>query len=77
MMKNYSDEQRRQLDFLCQQVQKLETILQTIPKGDKAYAQQMRIYLATVKEIRALRSMVNDDGQTDELLAFAPAGDAL
>ena len=77
MMKNYSDEQRRQLDFLCQQVQKLETILQTIPKGDKAYAQQMRIYLATVKEIRALRLNVESCEAADELLAFAPVRDAL
>ena len=77
MMKNYSDEQRRQLDFLCQQVQKLETILQTIPKGDKAYAGNMRVYLATVKEIRALRLNVESCEAADELLAFAPVRDAL
>lgn len=72
----YTDEQRRQLDFLCRQAKALE---QTLPKlrGDaRQYAQQMRIYLATVKEIRALRDTVGDAETVDALLQFAPAGDA-
>ena len=76
MNQNYNNEQRRQLDFLCEQVKHLEAVLKSTPNGDKAYAQQMRIYLATVKEIRALRSMVNGSEQADEPLAFVAAGDA-
>ena len=59
MNQNYNNEQRRQLDFLCEQVKHLEAVLKSTPKEDKTYAQQMRIYLATVKEIRALRSTVS------------------
>ena len=72
---SYTDEQRRQLDFLCGQAKALE---QTLPKlrGDaRQYAQQMRIYLAAVKEIRALRDTVGASETVDALLQFAPAGD--
>ena len=77
MNQNYSNEQRRQLDFLCEQVKHLEAVLQTTPQDDKTYAQQMRIYLATVKEIRALRSTVSSSEQADALLAFVAKGDTV
>ena len=77
MNQNYSHEQRRQPDFLCEQVKHLEAVLQNTQQGDKTYAQQMRIYLATVKEIRALHSMVSSSEQADALLAFIAKGDAV
>lgn len=77
MNQNYNNEQRRQLDFLCEQVKHLEAVLKSTPKEDKTYAQQMRIYLATVKEIRALRSTVSSSEQADALLAFVAKGDAV
>ena len=77
MNQNYSHEQRRQLDFLCEQVKHLEAVLQTTPQDNKTYAQQMRIYLATVKEIRALRSTVSSSEQADALLAFVAKGDTV
>ena len=77
MNQNYNNEQRRQLDFLCEQVKHLEAVLQTTPQDDKTYAQQMRIYLATVKEIRALRSTVSSSEQADALLAFVAKGDTV
>ena len=77
MNQNYNNEQRRQLDFLCEQVKHLEAVLKSTSKEDKTYAQQMRIYLATVKEIRALRSTVSSSEQADALLAFVAKGDAV
>jgi hypothetical protein len=73
----YTDEQRKHLDFLCEQAQGLAAMLYDLPRDSKAYAANMRVYLATVKEIRALRYAVDSSAQADDLLAFAPAGDAL
>lgn len=74
---DYSAVQRRQLEFLCEQARNMEELLRDLPHDGKAYAGNMRIYLATVKEIRALRMNVESCEAADELLAFAPVRDAL
>lgn len=74
---DYSAVQRRQLEFLCEQARSMEELLRDLPRDGKAYAGNMRIYLATVKEIRALRMNVESCETADKLLAFAPVRDAL
>lgn len=74
---DYSAVQRRQLEFLCEQARHMEELLRDLPRDSKAYAGNMRVYLATVKEIRALRLNVESCEAADELLAFAPVRDAL
>lgn len=73
---SYTDEQRRQLDFLCRQAKALEATVKELPPDSKNYAAQMRIYLATTKQIESLRHTVESAEYTDALLQFAPAGDA-
>lgn len=72
----YTDEQRRQLNFLCRQAQALEAVVNELPPDSKEYSAQMRTYLATTKQIDSLRHAVESAAYTDALLAFAPAGDA-
>lgn len=74
---DYGAVQRRQLEFLCEQARHMEELLRGLPRDSKAYAGNMRVYLATVKEIRALRLNVESCEAADELLAFAPVRDAL